>query len=94
MREDRDLTGEHGCGACPLKKASRDQEWRARRQTADQRGDGKHGDADQQDALATEAVPQRAHRHKHGTHGDGVGVHDPLKLLEICRKNSFEGWQN
>ena len=91
MRKHGHLADQHRATAHPLKKPADDQDGRALREPADQRGDSKHHDAGHIDAFAPEAICQRPSGHQHRGTRERIGVHDPLDLLEIGVQHAFKG---
>ena len=94
MGENRDLTDQHRTTAHALEEAADDEEERVFRQAADQGGEAEHGDADHEYKLSAIAICQRAGCHQHRRDRDGVGIHDPLQLLEAGVQHRLERRQD
>jgi hypothetical protein len=83
MRKDRRTADQYRPAARTLQESRGDQRPDAVGQAADQRSEPEQDQADDEDALASIAVAQRADRHQHRGAGERVGIHDPLHLREI-----------
>jgi hypothetical protein len=94
VRQNRELADHHRPGAHALDETSRDQQGRVFSQPAGQRGQAKQPQAQHQHASPAKAVGQRAGSHQYAGAGQGVGVHDPLGILETRAQLLFQRGQD
>ena len=80
--DDREASRREQRAPDPLQRAGGDQRLDARRERAQQRGDGEPDDADHEDAAPAEAVAERAAQQQQSREGQGVGVDRPLQAAE------------
>ncbi|PWJ91760.1 hypothetical protein C8D77_103459 [Mesorhizobium loti] len=90
MGQHGHAAGEHRSTREPLQKAGNDQNWSARCEAAQQRGKAEGHGGDDHNPFAAETVGQRPRRHQHRGAGNGVGIHDPLQILEIGGEHAFQ----
>jgi hypothetical protein len=94
VRQDRELADHHRPGTHALDKTRRNQRGGIIGQPTGQRRQPEYPQAQHQHAPPTKAIGQSARRHQHAGAGQGVGVHDPLGVLEAGAQLLFKGGQD
>lgn len=90
VRQHGHAAGEHRSSGEPLQKTRNDQDWRARCEAAQQGGKAECDGGGHHHPFAAKPVRQCPRRHQHRGAGDGVGIHDPLQILEIGGEHAFQ----